>query len=69
MKQWVIEIIHNVDILCNVAFWISAMALFALSLNGDESAKEIAGFWLKVFLVSLFGVMVIPSKEVLEAML
>ena len=69
MKQWVIEIIHNVDILCNVAFWISTMALFALSLNGDESAKEIAAFWLKVFLVSLFGVVFIPSKEVLKGML
>ncbi len=69
MKQWVIEIIHNVDIFCNVAFWISAMAIFALSCSGDESAKEIAGFWLKVFLVSLFGVVFIPSKEVLKGML
>jgi hypothetical protein len=69
MKQWVIEIIHNVDILCNVVFWISAVVIVFLSLSDDESAKEIAGFWLKVFLVSLFGVVFIPSKEVLKGML
>ena len=52
----------TMSIFCvTLLFWISAMALFALSLNGDESAKEIVGFWLKVFLVSLFGVVVIPS--------
>lgn len=66
MNLWLISIIRSIDFLCNILFFISLYCiLFNLQDMSDDGRSSVT----KVFIVSLFGVIFIPSKEALQAML
>lgn len=69
MKMWLIEIIHNLDLMCNViCLGIGLMVLIAMtrsrSFNITMSRKLSRIWW-----VSFLGVLFIPTKETLIALI
>lgn len=69
MKFWLIEIIHNIDMLCNGVFWIITLIVLmgyakSRSLNVGIHPK-LAFVWS----VSALGILLIPSKDALVQML
>lgn len=65
MKLWLIEIIHNIDIVCNVVFWWM-LAFYLIGYSKSRGiALNIGRQALIVWLLALIGVIFIPSKEVL----
>lgn len=66
MNLWLISIIHSVDFLCNILFYVS---LFCILFNFQNMSDDERSSTKKVFLTSLFGVIFLPSKEALQAIL
>lgn len=66
MNLWLISIIRSVDFLCNILFYVS---LFCILFNFQNMSDDERSSAKKVFLTSLFGVIFLPSKEALQAML
>ncbi|OSI06800.1 Uncharacterised protein [Neisseria animaloris] len=65
MKYWIIEVIQNIDILCNVVFWFLT-CLFALGSCIDKgSAFHPKPIVIIIWLIAMVGVIFIPSKEVM----
>lgn len=66
MKYWLIEFIHNVDLMCNIIFFM----LNALILIGYTKTRGVAivlGKSLRrVWFACAAGVLLIPSQEVLH---
>ena len=54
MNLWIISIVRSMDFLCNILFYISLLREVQLK---------------RYFFTSLIGVIFIPSKEALQAML
>ncbi|MDO4693073.1 MAG: hypothetical protein Q4A62_00380 [Eikenella sp.] len=63
MNLWLIEVIHNLDILCNIVFWLLAAVILVIPEAHDN--KVILWIWL----IALLGVIVIPSEPVLQHLL
>lgn len=64
MKYWLIEIIRNTDILCNIVFFVLT-ALFVFTSKTAQQAREYVLTFKRPWLWSFLGVMLIPSKDVL----
>ena len=69
MKIWLIEIIHNVDVLCNVIFWWLLGFAFVSHLKSSSLILNINRRLFMVWLIALMGVLFIPTKEALHLML
>lgn len=69
MNIWLIEIIHNVDILCNIVFW--ALLVFYLMAYAKSSTirLNIGKKTFRIWLIALMGVIFIPSETALMRML
>ena len=69
MKIWLISVIHNIDVLCNLVFWwIPAFVLIAYTKIPGRSvgvSQRLAAIWL----VALAGVIFIPPEAALRQML
>lgn len=69
MKHWLIEIIHNIDMICNGIFWfIPLFLLIGYSKSGELGltiSYELRNIWFGACL----GVLFIPSKETLMVLL
>lgn len=63
MNLWLIEVIHNLDILCNIVFWLLAAVILVVPQALEN--KMILWIWL----IALLGVIVIPSERVLQHLL
>lgn len=65
MKYWIIEVIENIDVLCNVVFWFLTF-LFVTGLCIDKGntfkPKRIV---VIVWVIAMAGVIFIPSKGVM----
>lgn len=66
MNLWLISIVRSVDFLCNVLFYIS---LFCILFNFSDMSESQKSTFKKLFFISLIGIIFIPSKEALQAML
>lgn len=66
MNLWIISIVRSIDFLCNILFYISLFCILFNFQNMDDDERSSVK---KVFFTSLFGVIFIPSKEALQAML
>lgn len=63
MKYWLIEIIHNMNIICNGIFWF--VPLITLRDLGITISPELSKIWFG----SCLGVLFIPSRETLIQLL
>lgn len=65
MKYWIIEVIQNIDVLCNVVFWFLTF-LFVTGLCIDKgSAFHPKPIVIIIWLIAMVGVIFIPSKDVM----
>lgn len=69
MKIWLISVIHNIDVLCNLVFWwVPAFVLIAYTKIPGRSvgvSRRLAAIWL----AALAGVIFIPPEAALQQML
>ena len=69
MKIWLISVIHNIDMLCNLVFWwIPAFVLIAYTKIPGRSvavSRRLAAIWL----AAVAGVIFIPPEVILQQLL
>ena len=71
MKTWLIEIIHNIDILCNITvFCLIAYRISYIhacrTLGTEPTVSETDLLVRRIWYIALAGVIFIPSKETLK---
>ena len=65
MKLWLIEVIHNIDVFCNIVFWWM-LAFYLIGYSKTQNMNlGIGRQALTVWLLAVAGVILIPSKEAL----
>ena len=74
MNIWLIEIIHNIDILCNITvFCLMAYRISYIhacrKLGTEPTVSETDLLVRRIWYIALAGVIFIPSKEALQTML
>ncbi|MDO4434712.1 MAG: hypothetical protein Q4B82_09070 [Alysiella sp.] len=69
MKLWLIEISHNIDMLCNAVFWIIALIVWMGYAKSRSLSVGIHPKLVLVWSVSALGILLIPSKDALVQML
>lgn len=69
MNVWLIDIIHNVDILCNIVFWWMLGFYMLGYAKSRHMHLNIGRKSFVVWLIAVIGVVFIPSKAALEQML
>lgn len=69
MKYWLIEFIHNVDMLCNIAFVTINLFIFVTYLKSENNTLVIGKNIRRLWFICLIGIILIPSKEVLYKLL
>ncbi len=69
MNQWLINIIHNIDILCNLVFWwIPAFVLLAY-IKSPSMQLAIGRKMARIWFVAMAGVIFIPPEVTLQQLL
>lgn len=69
MNQWLINIIHNIDILCNLVFWwIPAFVLLAY-IKSPSMQLTIGRKMARIWFVAMAGVIFIPPEVILQQLL
>ena len=73
MNIWLIEIIHNIDILCNITFfYLMAYRISYIhacrKLGTEPTVSETDLLARRIWYIALAGVIFIPSKEALQTM-
>ena len=63
MKIWLIEVIHNIDVLCNIVFWFVLAFVWIGYIRSGRQNMMISSRLFKIWLIALIGVIFIPSKE------
>ncbi|MDK4689751.1 hypothetical protein [Kingella negevensis] len=71
MKTWLIEIIHNIDILCNIIiFTVLAYKLSYIHAYRKYKVEPILNktdlLIRRIWYIALVGLIFIPSKETLQ---
>lgn len=69
MKYWLIEFIHNVDMLCNIAFATINLFIFVTYLKSENNTLTIGKNIRRLWFICLIGIILILSKEVLYKLL
>lgn len=69
MKYWLIEFIHNVDMLCNITFATINLFIFVTYLKSENNTLVIDKNIRRLWFICLIGIILIPSKEVLYKLL
>ncbi|MDO4434722.1 MAG: hypothetical protein Q4B82_09125 [Alysiella sp.] len=69
MKLWLIEIIHNFDMLCNTAFWFLTITAFIAFCASRNCSISINRKLLRIWQLSALGVLFIPSKATLTLLI
>ena len=69
MNQWLINIIHRIDILCNLVFWwIPAFVLLAY-IKSPSMQLAVDGTMIHIWFVAMAGVIFIPPEATLQQLL
>lgn len=69
MNQWIIKIIHRIDILCNLVFlWIPAFVLLAY-IKSPSMQLAVDGTMIHIWFVAMAGVIFIPPESTLQQLL
>lgn len=66
MKYWLIELIHNVDIMCNILFFMLNLLIIIAYAKSNSAALVIGKNLRRLWFACLAGVLLIPSQEVLH---
>ena len=69
MKYWLIEFIHNVDMLCNITFATINLFIFVTYLKSENNNLVVSKNIRRLWFTCLIGIILIPSKEVLYKLL
>lgn len=69
MNIWLIEIIHNIDIFCNVVFWWLLVFYLMAYAKSPRVSLNIGKKIFRIWLIALTGVIFIPSKSTLYQIL
>lgn len=69
MKYWLIELIHNVDIMCNILFFMLNLLIIIAYAKTEGVALGIGKNIRRLWFACLAGVLLIPSQEVLHKLL
>lgn len=69
MKDWLIEFIHNVDMLCNITFATINLFIFVTYLKSENNTLVVGKNIRHLWFIYLIGIILIPSKEVLYKLL
>lgn len=69
MKYWLIEIIHNLDGLCNIGFWFIAIILLLAYAKSRSLKLAIHTSLFRLWLACALGVLLIPSEATLHRLL
>ena len=69
MNQWLINIIHNIDILCNLVFlWVPTFVLLAY-IKSPSMQLVIGRKTARIWFVAMAGVIFIPPEVILQQLL
>ena len=69
MNQWLINIIHNIDVLCNLVFlWVPTFVLLAY-IKSPSMHLAIGRNIARIWFVALAGVIFIPPEVILQQLL
>lgn len=69
MNQWLIKIIYNIDILCNLVFWwIPAFVLLAY-IKSPGVSLAVDAKMTRIWFVAMAGVIFIPPEVTLQQLL
>ena len=66
MKYWLIELIHNVDIMCNILFFMLNLLIIIAYAKTKDVALGIGKNIRRLWFACLAGILLIPSQEVLH---
>lgn len=69
MKYWLIEFIHNVDMLCNISFATINLFIFVTYLKSENNTLVVGKNIRRLWFICLIGIILIPSEEVLYKLL
>ena len=69
MKIWLISVIHNIDVLCNLVFlWVPTFVLLAY-IKSPGMQLAIGRKMARIWFVALAGVIFIPPEVILQQLL
>lgn len=69
MKYWLIEIIHNLDGLCNIGFWFVTIIVLLAYAKNRCLQLVIHRTLLRLWVACALGVLLIPSETTLHRLL
>ena len=69
MKYWLIEIIHNLDLLCNIGFWFFAIIVLLAYAKSHSLKLLIHTSLFRLWGVCALGVLLIPCEATLYRLL
>lgn len=69
MKYWLIDFIHNIDITCNVVFFMLNFFIFIAYAKSENNTLVVGKNIRRLWFICLIGIILIPSKEVLYKLL
>lgn len=69
MKYWLIEVIHNLDGLCNIGFWLIAIIMLLDYAKSYRLKLVIHPRLFYLWVVCALGVLLIPTEATLHRLL
>ena len=69
MKDWLIDFIHNIDITCNVVFFMLNFFIFIAYTKSENNTLVVGKNICRLWFICLIGIILISSKEVLYKLL
>nr|DAS51062.1 MAG TPA: hypothetical protein [Caudoviricetes sp.] len=69
MRDWLIDFIHNIDITCNVIFFMLNFFIFITYVKSENNTLVVGKNIRRLWFIYLIGIILIPSKEVLYKLL